>query len=203
MRQHLAEREAGLVLVQQPGKQHRHDVGGRQRQLPAGLGDLRAARRVMGDQLVDAHMQPFERQAVAGQHQHIGGNRPAQIGQRAQIAAERIRLRLHGGDADIRRNLGDHLIGREEQFVLRTVQHRLLQRMPAAGVHLESPPADIEVLAVADAMVGAGHPGGDAQIHMAALQHPLGGPARPARGGGRTAASFPRPDRPGRIAAPG
>ena len=57
VRQHLAEGEAGLVLVEHAREHQRHHVGGGQRHLAAGLGDQRAPRGVVGDQLVDAPVQ--------------------------------------------------------------------------------------------------------------------------------------------------
>src|SRR5262245_17194882 len=66
VRQHLAEREAHLMRVEQAPEQHGHDLGGRFRRTAAGLDDCRATTRVMLLELPDAGVQAAERQLMAG-----------------------------------------------------------------------------------------------------------------------------------------
>ena len=102
MRQHLAKCEPGLMRVQCPSEQERHDLRHRPRPLAARRRDLPAPSRVVLDQFVNPVVQPMERQPMPRQHQHIRIDRPPCRLQRRQINPQRIQPRLHRMHAHIR-----------------------------------------------------------------------------------------------------
>ncbi len=140
---------------------------------------------------------------MAGKHEHIRRDRRFDVGQRAQINAECVEVRLHRVNTDIGGDFRDDLIGREEQLLCRPVEHCLLQRMAAAGQHLEVAPANRQRVAMLDAMIGGRHTGREAQIFVArgsARSRSL----RPRdHGFDRRAGTRPPRDRPVHIAAAG
>ena len=108
------------------------------------------------------------------------GHLAAQGRERAEIVAERVRLRLHRVDRDVGRDARDHLIGGEEETARRVQQHRLLQRVPAAGQHRDRAAAERQRLSRLQPAIGGGHAGGDAQVVVAAAEHLLGDRVRQA-----------------------
>ena len=151
MGEHLAKRKASLVRVEQADEQGRDQFGGSERLGPARLGDPFAACRVMIGQFVDARMQAVERQPVTGQSQHVVRHRRAQCPKVAQIDAQRIFSGLHRMHADVRGDACDHLIRGKQQPIGGLVQHRLFQRVAAAGQDFEVATADPPQIAVFDA----------------------------------------------------
>jgi len=107
------------------------------RRVAAGFKEEIAARVVMRDELVDAHVQPVERQLMAGQHQRIRRQLLLERIQRAQMEPQRIAAGLHRSDADIGCDLGEHLVGGEEDAVGVRHEHDLLGRVPVAGQEAE------------------------------------------------------------------
>ena len=128
-------------------EQHGDQLGRRARCGAAGLGNRRAARLVMGDQLLAAGVQAVERQLVPRQHQGIGRDLLLQLVERADVEPERIALWIDGPHADVGRDLGQHLIGGEKDIVGRAVEHHLLRGVAVAGQHVEAAPADLELVA--------------------------------------------------------
>ena len=175
VRQHFAERKPHLVRIEQAREHEGDQLGGGSRRRAAGFQDQVAARVVVRDQLVDARVQPGERQIVPRQHQHIRGDGLLQRSQRPQIFAERIAFRIDRGDADIGGNLGQHLVGREEQLLGPAPQHDLLRRMAAAGQHVEVAAADAQYIAGDDAAVGRRQPRHQSEVAMSAGDDTLGG----------------------------
>ena len=91
MRERLAEGEHELMrIVDPPSEDDRHHIGDRLRLDLAGLDDRHATRLVMGDQFVRPGAQADEREVVAGQNEHVLGQRRFQLFERAQIEAERV-----------------------------------------------------------------------------------------------------------------
>ena len=75
---------------------------------------------------------------------------------------------------------GDHLIGGEEEAGRRVQQHRLLQRVSAAGQHRDRAAAERQRLPRLQPAIGGGHAGGDAQVVVAATEHLFGDRVRQA-----------------------
>ena len=128
MRQRLAEGEHELVRVVDPAAENdRHQLGDGLRPLLAGLEDGHAARLVVGDEFFGAGAQAHERQVVSGQDQHVFRQIPLERFERPQIGAEWVAFRVHRLDADIGRDLGQHLIAAEDEIVGCRIEHHLLR----------------------------------------------------------------------------
>ena len=80
---------------------HRHQFLGGFRRFTAGLGDQPASVLVVICQLFDACLQPVERDAMSGQHDHVIGERGGQARQRGQVFAERVLIRFDRPDTDV------------------------------------------------------------------------------------------------------
>lgn len=108
------------------------------------------------------------------QNQHVLSDGIAQTGQRTQVDAECVQVRLHGMHTHIGRYAGDHLIGGKEQSLVGSMQHGLLKCMAAAGDHLECARSDAKRVAVLDAVIGRGHSCRLPQVFMSATEDSLG-----------------------------
>jgi len=156
MRQRLADGEAELHRVELAAEEQRHDVHRAVRRDAGGL-DLGEARGVMRRQLIDAGVEPQERQIMRGQDEHVGRHGAAQQLERFQIARQRVGIGLVRPDADIRRDLRQHLVAGDEEVELGTMEAGMLRRMAAADDDLPAPPADRDRHAVGEAVERARH----------------------------------------------
>ena len=118
----------------------------------------------MGGEFIDPALEPGEGQVVARQHQRVLMNRPGDRLQRAEIDAERVAVGGGGLDADVGRNLGEHLIRGEKQPLAFAEQHDLIGRMAAAGQREEFAPADAKRVAGGDSLIGRRRRADDARI---------------------------------------
>ena len=117
VREHLAKRKAHLVRIKLACENEGDQFGRRSGLRPASAQDLIAARVMVGNQRIDAGMQSIERQVVPGKHKDVAIDAAADRIQRPQILSKRITFRIDRRHADIRGNLGQHLVGGKEQLV--------------------------------------------------------------------------------------
>ncbi len=85
---------------------------------------------------------------MAGQDQDVIRKHGFQLAKRTQIQPERIAVRVDRPNADIRRDLRQHLVCRKEKLLRRRVEHYLFWRVAIARQHRERLVADFQRVAV-------------------------------------------------------
>ena len=111
---------------------------------------------------------------MAGQHQRVRRYIALEARQRSQIDAKRIALRIHRLHADIGTDLGQRLIGTQEQLLGAAVEHHLLGCVAAASQDLEAARANGQEFAGDEAAECARQAGDHAQVAMAVGKQALG-----------------------------
>ena len=145
VRQRLAEGEDDLVVVEMAREQDRHHVPARWRPSGPMRGNrdfhVVQARIVMGDELIEARVQPDEGEAVARQDQRVG-RQAAEAREAVEEPGQRIGQRLVGPHADIGADLGQHLVARDHHVELGAPQRGMLGRVAAADDDVPAMAAD-------------------------------------------------------------
>src|SRR6516164_7673783 len=140
----LAECEPHLMTVEDAPKQDRQQLHRRLRVLADGK-NLFTARGVMCGKCIDARVQPEERKVMRRQHEGLRRYLLAQLGERAQIARQRIAVRLVSLDADVGRDLGQHLVARDQDPGLGTIKTGELGRMAFTDNYPPIASADLDL----------------------------------------------------------
>ncbi len=139
------------MVVELALEQHRQQLGRAARGVAAREQSIEA-RVVMGADLVDAPVQAAERPAVGGQHERTLRQR-TQVRERSQEQRQGIRLGLVDRQADVRRDLGQHLVTGDEDPQLLAVQAGVLGGVSGGHHHPPSVRPDLDVLAVGEPSV--------------------------------------------------
>ena len=98
-------------------------------------------------------MQSIEGLVVGRQDEHVVADFELDRGERLEPLAERIRLGLGRKHRDVRGDLGQHLVPRDEHAQIGAMQAQMLGRMTAADNRSPQPPADLQLLTGHDAAI--------------------------------------------------